>query len=109
MMDENIKQNLSQKETWIRALYMLLLLVLYSVAEIVLGAVVLFQLGHVLVTGKKNDRMLKLGQSVSTYIYQVLSYQTFNSNTLPYPFAAWPKGEPNPKSKEVSAAAEDTK
>ena len=69
-------------------------MIFYSLAEVVLTAVVVFQLLLVLFTGKKNERLLKLGQSLSTYIYQVLKYLTFNSDYKSYPFGAWPKGEP---------------
>lgn len=107
-MDENIKQNLSRGATWMRVLYMLLLAIFYSLAEVVLSAVVVFQLLLVLFTGKKNDRLLKFGQALSTYIYQVLSFQTFNTETLPYPFTAWPKGEPKPRVKEAALTTEGT-
>ena len=96
-MDEDIKQNLKSSDTWSRVLYMLLFVILYSLAEVILTAVVVFQLLLVLFTGSKNARLLKLGQSLATYIYQVLHYLTFNSDYQPYPMGAWPKGEPKAK------------
>jgi len=89
-----IKENLKSTDTWTRVLYMFLFVILYSLAEIVLTAVVVFQLLLVLFTGSKNARLLKLGQSLSTYIYQVLSFLCFNSDYKPYPLGAWPTGEP---------------
>jgi len=103
-MDEQIKDNLSSSDTWGRVLYMFLMVIFYSIAEVVLTAVVAFQLVLVLFTGKKNERLLKLGQSLSTYIYQVVCYLTFNSDHKPYPFGAWPKGQPSVnKAKELKA------
>ena len=93
-MDEKVKENLSSTDTWMRVLYMFLMVIFYSLAEVVLTAVVILQLVLVLLTGKKNDRLLKLGQSLSTYIYQVMKYLTFNSEYKSYPFGAWPNGEP---------------
>lgn len=93
-MDEKVKENLSSMDTWGRILYMLLMVIFYSLAEVVLTAVVVFQLLLILFTGKKNERLLKLGQSLSTYIYQVMKYLSFNSDYKAYPFGAWPKGEP---------------
>ena len=93
-MDDDIKENLKSSDTWTRVLYMVLFVVLYSLAEIVLTAVIVFQLLLVLFTASKNARLLKLGQSLSTYIYQVLSYLSFNSDYKPYPLGAWPNGEP---------------
>ena len=101
-MDEELKQNLKSHDTWSRILYMVLFVIFYSLAEVVLTAVVVIQLLLVLVTGSKNERLLKLGQSLSTYIYQVLSYLSFNSNHQPYPFGAWPKGEPKTGSKSLT-------
>ena len=59
-MDDELKQNIKERKTWLRGLY----------------------------------RLVKLGQSLSTYIYQILTFLTFNSNEHPYPFGAWPKGVP---------------
>ena len=101
---DDIKENLKSTDTWSRVLYMLMYVIFYSIAEVVLTAVIMFQLLLILFTRKKNDRLLKLGQSLSTYIYQVLKYLSFNSDYQPYPFGAWPKGEPRPgKDKEAEA------
>jgi Domain of unknown function (DUF4389) len=91
---DDMKQNLKSTDTWSRILYMLLFVILYSLAEVVLTAVIVFQLLLVLFTASKNARLLKLGQSLSTYVYQILSYLSFNSDYQPYPMGAWPKGEP---------------
>lgn len=93
-MSNDLKQNLKQQSTWMRGLYMLLFSVFYTIAEIVLFAVIIFQFLLKLVTGDTNERLRKLGQSLGTYIYQVLQFLSFNSDHHPYPFGAWPKGEP---------------
>ncbi|MCW8831646.1 MAG: DUF4389 domain-containing protein, partial [Gammaproteobacteria bacterium] len=79
-MSEEIKENLKQQSTWLRGLYMLMFSVFYSLAEIVLFAVVLFQFLFKLFTGETNLRLLKLGQSIATYIYQIVQYLNFNSD-----------------------------
>ena len=93
-MEEELKQNLRNRATWRRALYMLLFAVFYGVAEIVITVVVLFQLLTVLFTGDTNWRLLTLGQNLSTYVYQILLFLTFNSDERPYPFGDWPDGAP---------------
>lgn len=93
-MDDKIKDNLKEGSTWLRALYMLLFFIIYSVAEIILGLVVLFQFFSVLITRSKNEKLLSLGQSLSTFIYQIMTYLTFNSETRPYPIGDWPMGTP---------------
>lgn len=96
-MDEELKQNIKERKTWLRGLYMLLFLIFYSVAKVIVFAVIAFQFTLTLLTGKTNDRLVKLGQSLSTYIYQILIFLTFTSNQYPYPFGAWPKGAPSVK------------
>ena len=96
-MDNDIselKENMTKQKTWRRALYMLLFALFYGVAKVVLSAVIIFQFLLVLVTGKTNARLLKLGQSLSTYSYQIMIFLTFNSDYQPYPFGAWPVGQP---------------
>ena len=93
-MTENVKDNIKKPSTWKRGLYMLLFGFLSRIAEIVLFAVVVLQFILKLLTGDTNDRLAKLGQGISTYLYQVFQYLGFNSDYQPYPFGAWPKGEP---------------
>ena len=93
-MSNNVKDNLKSHSTWKRGLYMLLYAIFYTLAEIVLVAVIIFQFVSKLFTGETNERLRKLGQGISTYIYQILQYMNFNSEYQPYPFGAWPKGEP---------------
>ena len=93
-MSNEIKANLKQQTIWLRGLYMLMFALFYSVAEFVLFAVVIVQFLLKLFTGMNNPRLLTLGQSLATYIYQVLQFLTFNSDFQPYPFNEWPKGKP---------------
>ena len=93
-MSNDVKQNLKSQSTWIRGLYMLLFTAFYTIAKIVLFTVIVFQFLLKLFTADTNERLRKLGQCLSTYIYQVLQYLSFNSEHQPYPFGAWPKGEP---------------
>ena len=94
-MSNEIKENLKQKTIWLRGLYMLLFALCYSVAELVMFAIVVLQFLLQLFAGKTNPRLLTLGQSIATYMYQIIQFLTFNSEYHPYPFAAWPKGGPS--------------
>ena len=85
---------------------MRLFVIFYSVAEIVISVVVLFQFLLALFTGNTNERLLKLGQSLGTYVYQILQFLTFNSDYHPYPFGAWPKGAPKESTKKSKPAIE---
>lgn len=106
-MDSNIKQRLTEKKTWIRGLNIVLFALIYSIAEIILFAVVLFQFLSLLLSGASNDRVLTFGQSLGTYIYQLIQFMTANSDTRPYPFSPWP-AEPS-ADKAIKATLEDDK
>lgn len=106
-MANEIKQNLKKRGTWLRALYLLLFVILYGVAELVITAVVVFQFLALLFMGETNARLLKLGQSLSTYVYQVTLFLTFNSDYHPYPLGAWPKGAPTSIGKGTKATVDD--
>jgi hypothetical protein len=94
-MGGTLKENLKEKNTWLRGFYMLLFILFIGVAKVVLLAVVVFQFLSQLLTGRTNQRLLKLGQNLSTYSYQILVFLTYNSEYRPYPFGAWPKGGPS--------------
>lgn len=107
-MSGEIKENIKQQSTWKRGLYMLLFAIFYSITEIVIFAVVIFQFLLKLFTGETNPRLTKLGQTLATYIYQIIQYLTFNSDYEVYPFGAWPKGEPA-ELKKMERESETTK
>lgn len=110
-MNDDVKENIRETKTWLRALYMLLFAIIYAVTEVILTAVVVFQFLLVLFTGKTNPRLLKFGQSLSTFIYQILQYLTFNTESQPYPYGEWPKGAPTSstarKTKKTEVASKE--
>lgn len=89
-MWEEVKYNIKRGSVWLRLLYMILFAVIYSVAEMVLAAVVVLQFIFVLVTTQRNLRLLSLGASLSRFLYQIFLYLTFNSEQRPFPFDEWP-------------------
>ena len=89
-MNDEVRKRLTRRELWMRALYMLFFLIAYSVAEVVLTLVVVFQFFMVLITGRANEVALALGENLSAYLYQVFRYLTFNSQIQPFPFSDWP-------------------
>jgi len=107
IMSNDVKENLKSQSTWKRGLYMLIYSFFYTFADIVLYGLIIFQFLLKLFTGDTNERLRKLGQGLSTYIYQILQYLNFNSNYQPFPFGAWPKGEPkNARLEDPSASAD---
>ncbi len=92
MGSKSIIENFFNKGTWIRGVMILLFTIFYSIAEIMVTAVVIFQFLYVLFTGERNPRLLEFGQSLSMYIYQMMQFFTFNSEEKPFPFGEWPAG-----------------
>lgn len=89
-MSSEIKQHLKQQSTWMRGFYILIFAFIYSITKVVLAAVVLFQFLTTLFTGEKNERLLEFGNNLSTFIYQIVKYLTYNSDDKPFPFDEWP-------------------
>ncbi len=94
MSDENkVESCIKDKSVWMRLLYMLLFTALYSVAEIVIFAVAVYQFLSVLFTGSKDEKILDLGKSLSAYAYQVLQFLMFNTEEKPFPMSDWPEAK----------------
>tara|TARA_R110002073_G_scaffold183964_1_gene342247 strand:+ start:1083 stop:1391 length:309 start_codon:yes stop_codon:yes gene_type:complete len=89
-MKEEIKQRLKKNENWQRGLYMLFFIVIYGFSKFFVIAVMVFQVFTIILTGKKNEQLLKLGLNLNTYIYQIGIFLTFNTEDHPFPFSDWP-------------------
>ena len=113
-MDPEFKERVTAKPTWTRGLYILLFVVIYNIAEIVIYGVVVLQFLFTLFTGTRNPQLLSLGKNLSTFVYQVFTYLTYNSDEKPYPFAPWPgddkapKAAPKKKKKTAKKLAKDS-
>ena len=73
---------------------------------IALEAAIYLGLGFlwVLFTGEINRQLQQTGQSIASYIYEIVCYLTFNSQTKPFPFgAAWPSSEADSDNSSVGA------
>lgn len=87
---DEIKDHVTDSNVWVRLVFMAIFAMLYWVAEIVLAIVVLFQFLSVLFTGQKNAKVLVLGAQLSTYVYQIFRFLTYNSEVQPFPMGDWP-------------------
>ena len=101
-MGEKLVEKLTDKNKWLRGLYMLLFALIYNIAEILVAAVAAFQFVASLFTGKTNEQLIAFGQRLSIFIYQIIQFLTFNSEEKPYPFSPWPQVLPDIKKKKSS-------
>jgi len=90
-MKEETRENLTNRNIWLRALNMVLFMIAYGFAQSIIVFVAFFQFVSVLVTGGANLALLKFGKNLSVFIYEILEYQTFNTEIRPFPFSAWPE------------------
>jgi len=107
-MNDDVKTHIESTETWLRLLFMVLFAVISWIAKLVLIAVVIFQFLVKLFTGDINERALGLGGQLSSYIYQILNYLTFNTEERPFPFNDWPSGALRAESVEQSGVEPQT-
>lgn len=106
MSTEEVKTNVKSTDTWKRGLFILLFAVIYSITEVVLGAIVIFQFGSQLFTGRTNDKLLQFSRGLTAYFYQLVQFFTYRSNLKPYPFSEWPgEGLENVQQQEPEEAA----
>lgn len=92
-MDDDLKQNLTAAETWIRGLFILLFAFLLMVARVVTGAVVVIQFLFTVFSGRANENLQYFGASLARFVYQALLFVTYNSDDKPFPFSAWPDAD----------------
>ncbi len=85
-----VTDNLSQRSTWIRFVYMLVLAVAWGVTEVIFIAVVAIQFLAQLFTGQPLKHVTAFGDSLAGYMAQIVRFETFVTEDLAFPFAAWP-------------------
>ena len=86
-----LEENIKSRSTWLRLVFMLVVLLLWGVSRIVIGVVILIQFFHVLFTGETNDKLKHVGEQLARYTYQIVAYLTFNTEYRPFPFDLdWP-------------------
>jgi len=85
-----VKDNLKQRSTWIRLIYMVILAVAWQVAEIVFAVVVVLQFLFKLITGKPIDHLVTFARALADYMAQIVRFETFVTEDLAFPFEPWP-------------------
>lgn len=105
-MNDEMKARLTSGDVWMRALYMIFFAIAYSVAELLIGLTVIFQFLNILFTGNANVPLLRFGRNLSEYVFQIVQFETFNTEDRPFPFTDWPDQEPGGEQWQESDAVE---
>ena len=88
--ENRIAEHLTSRASWLRLLYMVLFVALWSITRLVVLAVVILQVLFLLFSGGRNERLAGFGESLAVYSYQLVAYLTFASEEQPFPFSDWP-------------------
>jgi len=80
---------------WKRGLAMLFFGFLAGFARLAITLIAVFQFVSLLLTEKANIPLVKFGQSLNTYLYQINQFLTINSENYPFPFSSWPMSSPD--------------
>lgn len=107
MSNEELKQNLTSVNQWVRVVYMVLFAVLLEVAGFVMLAVVIAQFLFAIFSGAANDSLRRLGDQIASYIYQSLQFLIYNTEEKPFPFSEWPESDVEDLSSYESAEEVD--
>lgn len=99
-MDDKTKASLTNLDTWKRGLFMVVFAIISGLAKLLVTVVAVFQFVTVLIKGETNEAMLPFGQNLSTYIYQITTFLTFNTDVMPFPFMDFPNETSKRQSKE---------
>ena len=86
----DVERHMHRRSIWIRLIYMLLLAVAWTVAEVVFFAVVVLQFLAKLFTGEPVESLLSFGRNLAEYMAAIVRFQTFVTEELAFPFTPWP-------------------
>ncbi len=93
-MEQKTKDNLTNRSTWMRVVYMILFAVIFYIVALVTALVAVVQFLSRLFTGKVKQQLQALGQGIGVYLNEITVFLTYHTDDKPYPFAPWPKGTP---------------
>lgn len=83
----------SQRNIWIRGLFMLLMGFAFQVSGTVLCIVTVIQFVMMLLSDTPNARLTSFGRSLGRYLQQIAKFLTFATEEIPFPFNDWPSGD----------------
>ncbi|MEY3219522.1 MAG: hypothetical protein RIT27_879 [Pseudomonadota bacterium] len=86
----DLKERALSLDIWLRGLLTLLFIFVFGITYWIILGVAFFQFGAWLITGETNERLQDFSESLTTYIYQITQYLTFNSEEKPFPFSRLP-------------------
>ncbi len=88
-MDQHPVEPVLKRSLWSRLLLMILVAIAYSLSGTVLFIVAIIQIGFALFTDAPNPHLISFSRSLGLYFQQIVNFQTFVTEGLPFPFSDW--------------------
>jgi len=92
-MENQTRDNLTDKSTWMRLIYIVLFAVAFNIAEILIAIITVVQFFTALFTKAPNARLKALGGDLGAYVRDVTGFLTYQTDHMPYPVSDW--GQPD--------------
>ncbi|MCX7175271.1 MAG: DUF4389 domain-containing protein [Proteobacteria bacterium] len=89
-MDQLPVETTARRSLFTRILLMILMAIAYSLSGTVLFIVAVIQIAFTLFTDMPNSHLIPFSRSLGLYFQQIVSFQTFVTEELPFPFNDWP-------------------
>lgn len=89
VLNQPVRDNLTDKSTWMRLIYIVLFAIAFNIAEILIAIITIVQFFTVLFTKSPNARLQALGGDLGHYIGEVARFLTYQSDHMPYPVSDW--------------------
>lgn len=89
MSHEQTMEDEAPRNIWVRCLYMLLMALAYQVVGTLVFVVTVIQFVVRLVSDVPNARLLSFGRNLGRYLQQIVNFETFASEDVPFPFSDW--------------------
>lgn len=74
---------------WMRGLWMLLFVIMFSIAETILAVIALVQWLIMLFTKERNKMLVNFGHDLGLWMAEVARFQSGDSDEKPFPFRPW--------------------
>lgn len=107
MEQEAVKKNISNKNQWLRILYMVLFAVILYLVMMLVTVVVIVQLLFSLFTGKPNMDIADFAADLSQYVYRIVAFLTYTENRRPFPFNNWDEDDDSDDEADYSRSVEE--
>jgi hypothetical protein len=88
---KNLKSNLSSEKFWLRLLFMLMFFFCVKLANFLIGILIFTQFIYRLFNNTDQKKISSFSASLVRFVFQCHRFLTYQSETKPYPFSAWPE------------------